>query len=172
MTSHTFEQAPDTARVCIYGAHTTLDDDQVAELTRHMDGFLAEWRSHGREIEPAWTLIHKQFLVIAVDEAAMSLSGCSIDSMFRAVEEFGRKTSLDFSRSGNHIFYRDDGAQIRRIDRLAFSDQARQGAVDAETIVFNNAILTLSEFRKGKWELPMRESWHMQAFGKSLQSTT
>ena len=134
--TNTFADTPVTARAWVYGAQRALEGDEVERLNRHMDAFLAEWRSHGREIEPSWTLVHKQFLVIGVDETAMSLSGCSIDSMFHAVEAFGTSADLDFSRSGNHIFYRDSEGQVARVDRLSFSDVVRSGVGVAVTYSF------------------------------------
>lgn len=162
---------PDAARVWIYGAAESLTSEQVGALDAHMGAFLDEWRSHGREVTPGWSLIHEQFLVIGVDERAMNLSGCSIDSMFHAVEAFGGASGLDFSRSGNHVFYRD-GQGIRRLDRGDFADIARSGGVDAETIVFDNTIPTMAGLRAGRWEVPMRESWHMKAFGRSMPSNS
>lgn len=166
-TSPGLDALPDSARVWIYGAAGTLTADQVNALEAHMVDFMDEWRSHGREVTPAWSLLHDQFLFIAVDERAMSLSGCSIDSMFHAVEAFGRTSGTQLARSGNQVFYRD-GHGIRCLDRPDFADLARSGAIDAETIVFNNTIPTVADLRAGRWEVPMRESWHMKAFGKSL----
>jgi hypothetical protein len=137
-----------------------------------MRAFLEEWRSHGREITPGWGLVHDQFLVIGVDERAMGISGCSIDSMFRAVEGFRNAGGVEFSRSGNQVWYRDARNEVRCLDRSAFSDLARQGALDAETIVFDNTVSTLAELDRGRWEVPMRESWHMKAFGKFLPQRT
>jgi hypothetical protein len=159
---------PDSARVWIYGAEQALSAEGVKALNAHMDRFLAEWRSHGREIEPAWTLVHDQFLVIGVDETAMSLSGCSIDSMFRAVEDFGGIAGVTFSRSGNQVFYRDPEGKVRCVDRIAFAGLARSGGVDANTIVFDNTIPAVADLRSGRWEVPIRKSWHMKAFGRSL----
>lgn len=163
-----FAQLPPESRVWIYGARERLTPQQVEALGAHMTGFLEEWRSHGREVTPGWELVHDQFLVIAVDERAMHVSGCSIDSMFRAVEAFGQATRLDFSRSGNHVFYRNPNNGIERIDRPAFAGLVRQGLVSAETIVFDNTIALLADFRNGRWEVPVRRSWHMKAFAKFL----
>ena len=167
MTVHMFTELPAEARVWIYGAERALARGEVRALEAHMDRFLAEWRSHGRAIEPAWRLEHDRFLIIGVDERAMSLSGCSIDSMFRTVEDFGKTTGLSFSRSGNRVFYRDAG-DIRCVDRPGFAELARQGSVNEKTVVFNNTVATAGELRSGLWEVPMRDSWHLKAFGKSL----
>jgi hypothetical protein len=154
-----FDLLPDSARVWIYGSRRKIEHGEVQALDRHMADFLEEWRSHGREITPAWTLAYDRFVVIAADESATGLSGCSIDSMFRAV------MALGFSNSGNDLYYRSGDGEILYADRLEFRGLVETGRVDRSTIVFNNTVATVGEFRRGSWEVPMRESWHMEAFG-------
>jgi hypothetical protein len=40
----------------------------------------------------------------------------------------------------------------------------QSGEVGEDTVVFNNTIATVGELLAGKWEVPLRESWHAQAF--------
>jgi hypothetical protein len=133
-----------------------------------MSRFLAQWTSHEHEIAPSWQLIHNQFAIIAVDETSVSLSGCSIDSMVRSLNDFNSAAGLTFSNSGNNVFYRDQSGAVQCVDRLDFRELARRRAVDESTIVFNNVISTVGEYRAGKWEVPMRDSWHIDAFGALL----
>ena len=41
---------------------------------------------------------------------------------------------------------------------------AREGKVTADTVVFNNILPTVGEFRSGLWEVPLSRSWHADAF--------
>ena len=163
---------PETARVWIYGAEEALTVPQCQALDAHMEGFLAKWNSHQQKVMPGWRLVHDQFVIISADETAMNLSGCSIDSMFHALEAFNRASGVEFASSGNQVFYRDDTGAVLCVDRLTFRSLAKQGAVNEETIVFNNVIQTVGEFVAGRWEVPMRESWHIEVFGKSLMSSS
>ena len=163
---------PDTARIWIYGAEEPLTGEQCQALQEHMARFLAEWNSHQQKVMPGWQLVHDQFVIIGGDESATNLSGCSIDSMFHALEDFNRASGLKFGSSGNQVFYRDSAGAVRSVDRLGFAELAKQGAVSEETIVFNNVIRTVGEFLAGRWEVPMRDSWHMDVFGKSLASSS
>ena len=163
-----FADLPDTARVWIYGAEQPLTPDQVAKLQDQMAQFLTEWRSHKREVTPAWELVHDQFVLIGVDESAVGLSGCSIDSMTRGLRDFEKLSGVNFLQSGSRIFYRDAGGAICCVERPAFAALAASGAVDEGTTVFNNTIATAGAYRRGQWEVPMRDSWHMQEFGASL----
>ena len=168
MSELKFSDLPDTARVWIYGAEQSLTGDQVRRLEDHMAQFLAQWHSHERPVTPAWRLEHDRFVIIGADESAAALSGCSIDSMVRHLKDFDQTTGLNFLGTGGQVFYRDATGAIQCVDRPAFTDVARQGAVDDQTVVFNNVIQTVGEFRSGRWEVPMRDSWHMDVFGKSL----
>ncbi len=163
---------PETARIWIYGTEEALTVPQCQALEAHMEAFLAEWNSHQQKVMPGWQLVHDQFVIISADETAMNLSGCSIDSMFHALEAFNKTSGLKFASSGNQIFYRDNDGTIRCVDRPSFRSLAQQGAVSEKTIVFNNVIQTVGDFAAGRWEIPMSDSWHMDVFGKSLMQTS
>ncbi len=167
-----FSDLPDTARVWIYGAEQPLTQDQVRGLESHMAQFLSQWQSHERPVTPAWQLEHDRFVIIGADESAVGLSGCSIDSMVRNLKDFDNSTGLNFLGTGGQVFYRDAAGSIQCVDRPAFAHLATQGAIDDQTVVFNNVIGTVGEFRSGRWEVPMRDSWHMDVFGKSLASSS
>jgi thiosulfate sulfurtransferase len=160
-----FGTLPASARIWIYGAPAPLTPPETEALGNHRAGFLSEWQSHGREVTPGWSLLEGQFLVVGTDEEAMSLSGCSIDSMFRAVEAFGRDAGIAFERGGNQIFFRD-GQTIRSIDRAGFGDLASKGAVTPDTLVFDTTISRKEDLDRGLLERPLRDTWHMKAFGR------
>lgn len=157
----------ESARIWIYGARRALTTDDVQALDGHMARFMADWRSHGRPVTPGWQLVHDQFVIIGADPAEFNLSGCSIDSMFRTLEDFSRRSGLDFTNSGGVVFYRDGDGAVRCVERFAFKDLAASGAVNADTVVFDNTVSSVGDLNAGKWEVPMRESWHMDVFGRS-----
>ena len=163
---------PRSARVWIYGAAEPVTPEQRDALGLHMKRFLTAWNSHEQTVMPGWQLVHDQFVVIGADETAMNLSGCSIDSMFHALEDFNRSSGLNFASSGNQVFYRDDTGTVQCVDRIAFAGLAKKGSINEETVVFNNVIGTVGEFLGGRWEVPMRDSWHMDVFGKSMKPSS
>lgn len=171
-TNPEFSDLTETARAWVYGAEQPLTPDQIQALQKHMAGFMAEWQSHGRPVTPNWQLVHDRFVIIGADEAAFELSGCSIDSMVRTLDAFNRTAGLNFTNSGSKVFYRDHEGTIQCVDRIAFGELAKDGAISNETIVFDNTIATVGHFLTGQWEKPMHESWHMDVFGKNLPSST
>jgi len=158
----------DAARIWIYGIERALSAEEVLVLDEHMSRFAIGWSSHDRPITTAWQVVHDRFLIIAVDETIVGVSGCSIDNMVRYIKDVEMIMGLNLLGTGGQVFYRDSSALIHCVDRLSFTDLAKKGIVNQETIVFNNVIATLGEFRNGRWEVPMRKSWHIDVFGRAL----
>lgn len=103
--------------------------------------------------------------MIAVDESMMAASGCSIDSMVHHLRDFERLINGEIVSTSSKVFYRDREEKIQCLNRAEFKQLVEQGVVDENTTVFNNIIQTLGDLRQGRWEVPMKESWHMDAFG-------
>jgi hypothetical protein len=164
MPSVPFERLPDDARLWVFAAARPLDDAQQADLLAQVDAFLHRWAAHGSPVVGGRELRHGRFLLVGADERATGVSGCSIDTLFRTLGELEARTGVDL-RDASLVFWRDAAGQVQAEPRPAFRQRARDGEVDAETIVFDNTIGTVGELRAGRWELPMRDSWHGRAFG-------
>ena len=160
-----FNDLPDTARVWIFGAENTLDSSQVQKLRENMGLFLEQWTAHKRELNPSWELRHNQFIVVGLDESMLAASGCSIDSMVRNLKNFESAIGANIIDTSLKVFYRDKNESIQCVGRSEFKQLVANGTVTEETVVFNNMIQTAADLRQNRWEIPMQESWHMQAFG-------
>ena len=106
-------------------------------------------------------------VLVGADESQVDVSGCSNDSLFRAVKTIFREMNLEFPVVPP-ILYRDSHS-IRCVSREEFRDLVKIGMINEETIVFNNTLQTLSEYRQGLWEVPMKDSWHIEAFPISVR---
>jgi hypothetical protein len=157
-----FTDLPPDARLWIFAAERPLAADEQRELLRAVDSFLAGWKAHGAPLDASRDLRYGQFLLVAVDESAAGASGCSIDAMVRLLGEVEGRLGVELT---NHapVLYRTTG-RVERVGRSEFAKLAREGAVTADTIVFNNTLTRLSELQEGRWELPARDSWHARAF--------
>lgn len=163
-----FSKLPDSARVWVFAAERSFDDAETNLISAIMNNFMQEWTAHKRELTTAWEMRYQQFLFVAVDERMMGASGCSIDSLVRNLSELGKKLNTDLTGAHSKVFYRGRDTQIRCVERIEFRRLAQNGQVDEDTIVFNNTVQTLGEVRLGKWELPMKRSWHFEVFGRVL----
>lgn len=157
-----FDRLPDDARLWVFAAARPLDAAQQEQLLAEVDAFLHRWAAHGAPVVGGRELRHGRFLLVGADERATGVSGCSIDSLFRALGGLEASTGVPL-RDASLIFYRDEAGEIQAEPRPAFRERVRAGGVDAESVVFDNTIGTVGDLRR--WELPLRESWHARAFG-------
>jgi hypothetical protein len=159
-----FDRLPDDARLWVFAADRPLDDAQQADLLAHVDDFIARWAAHGAPVVGARELRHGRFLLVGADERATGVSGCSTDTLFRTLGELESRLGVTL-RDSSLVFWRDAAGEVQTAPRAAFRERVRAGEVDADTPVFDNTAGTVGDVRGGRWELPMRASWHGRAFG-------
>jgi hypothetical protein len=153
---------PDSARLWVFAAHRALTAHEAATLLQEVDGFLDRWAAHGVPLTNARDWRYDQFLLVAVDEAAAGVSGCSIDALVHSLKALEQRLGIVMLDNGP-VTYRD-GDRITRVPRGRFAQLADAGTVGPDTTVFDNTVTTVGAVRSGKWETPARNSWHGRAF--------
>jgi hypothetical protein len=76
----------DTARTWVFAAERALSASERDALLGDVDDFLDGWAAHGVPLTCGRDWRYDRFLVIAVDEAAAGVSGCSIDALTRRLK--------------------------------------------------------------------------------------
>jgi hypothetical protein len=165
-----FDRLPDDARVWVFAASRALSGAEQASLLSRVDDFLARWNAHGHPVVGARDLRHDQFLVLAADERATGVSGCSIDSLFGALRQVQQELGATLLDSTT-VWFRDRDGHVRGLSRPEFRALARSGGVDADTVVFDNTVATVGDVRQGRWETALRDSWHARAFPLAAPAT-
>jgi hypothetical protein len=159
-----FVRIPDDARLWVFAAADPLNTEQREALETRADDFVRGWLAHQQPVVGASETRYDRFLLVAADEAATGVSGCSIDSLFRvlkqAEQEFGT-SMLDNSL----IWFRTGEDEVRAVSRPEFRKLAGAGEVTGDTVVFDNTVSSVGALRSGRWETPARHAWHGQAFG-------
>ena len=150
----------DEASVWIFGFKQDASEEQGASMLNAARGFLQSWRAHGVALSAAAELRYDRFLIVGAEDP----SGCSIDKLYRFVDEAARAVGLSLEQE-SAIFYRSAGGAICSASRKEFENIARSAAVSKETIVFNNGVRCVGELDGGAWELPYERSWHATYFG-------
>lgn len=158
-----FDSLPDDSRLWVFCAERPLEPAEQAELLAEVDAFLDGWKAHGSPLTGARDLREGRFLMVAVDEASVPPSGCSIDAMVRRLGDLETRLGVGLVGHGA-VFWRDADGEVRRASRGEFQALARAGAVSGDTRVFDATLTRLGELRQGRWERPARESWHGRAF--------
>lgn len=152
-----FADLSENSRLWVFSSTEPLDGVAQEKLRAGMDSFIGTWSAHKEPIRGAYQLLYDQFLIVVADSEQTAISGCGIDALFRAVREC---SSLEIS---SHVFFRA-ADKVCSLEVEQFAEAAEKGRFSADTIVFNNALTTLAEFRAGRWETTYLNSWHAKRF--------
>ena len=165
-----FSELPDGARVWVFAAPRPLSHEQARTLLSHVDKYLDQWKAHGAPLRVARDWRYEQFLVVGVDEAQTGASGCSIDGLVRTVRDGEKLTGVTLTDNAPIWFKR--GTSVESVSRPRFRELAEQGTVDPGTIVFDNTVATVGDYRAGRWEVVARDGWHGRVFFGDRASAT
>ncbi|QOD60568.1 ABC transporter ATPase [Polaribacter haliotis] len=152
-----YKNLPNNSRVWIYQADREFTADEVTVISEKAENFINQWTRHGDDLKGSFTIKYDQFLVLAVDESFNNVSGCSIDSSVRFVQELEKELKVDLMNKMNVTF--KDNEHINMVRLADFQQFAKEKKITSETIVFNNMVDTKQDFET-LWEVPAKESWH------------
>ena len=155
-------QFSEHSRVWIYQSDKELTDEQALGLLDLLNKFATEWTAHNHQLKAKAEVRYNRFLILIVDESQAGASGCSIDKsvnfMKRLEQEFGINLFDRFN-----FAYRE-GNEVLSAPRHQFEELLKSGKINTNTIVFNNLVQDLGQLET-KWEVPFKDSWHVQLFG-------
>jgi hypothetical protein len=152
MPKVSFSDLPDSARVWVFASDRRLAPEESSLLLREVDAFLDQWKAHGAPLRNAREWRDEQFLVIGVDPTFEQASGCSIDGLFRSLQQLGATLGTSLV-SGGRVFYRDEAGSPRLVARPRI-----KAVIGPDTSVFDTSLTSAGDYRT-RFELPARESW-------------
>ena len=156
-----FENLPEESRIWIYQSNRKFTDDEIGEIDAAVKEFVEQWAAHGTSLEASYKVMYNRFIILAVDHETHSASGCSIDESVRFIQSLEEKYGVDLLDKMNVTFR--NGEFIAHKSLADFKKMAKEKAVSAQTIVFNNLVNTVGEWNDF-WEVPAAESWHSRFF--------
>ena len=157
-----FTSLPDSARVWVFASDRELSGAAADTLLAAVDQFLSEWKAHGVPLRCAREWRDDRFLAIGVDVEAENASGCSIDGLFRTLQQLERTIGSRLV-GGGRVFYRV-GSGIRAATRDEFIEGIERGEVRGETPVFDTS-LTVAKAWRTNFEQPADAGWTAAYFG-------
>ncbi len=152
-----FEDLPNDSRIWIYQSNRKFSDVEVEFITKETKEFLKQWTAHGSELEAGFEIKYHRFIVIGLNQANASASGCSIDTSVRFIQSLERALGVDLLDKMNVTFYSGDFIAHKTL--MEFKEMAKKKSVSPNTVVFNNLVNTKEEYLEF-WEVPAKESWH------------
>jgi hypothetical protein len=154
-------QFSENSRVWVYQADRKLADSEVQQIQNELDSFTTGWTAHNSQLKAAGEIKYNRFIILIVDESQAGASGCSIDKSVRFVNDLQQQFNINLLDRFN-LAYRE-GNEVLSAPRQAFEEKLKQGGINTNTIVFNNMVQNLKELQT-KWEVPFKDSWHIQLF--------
>jgi hypothetical protein len=156
-----FSQLPDSARLWVFASDRELTGDSADAVLGAVDDFLHAWKAHGVPLVCARDWRENRFLAIGVDVNAENASGCSIDGLFRALQQLERSIGSRLV-GGGRVFYRT-AAGIETASRDQFVERVKRGEVVKTTPVFDTGLSAADGWRT-RFELPAESSWTARYF--------
>ena len=156
-----FDNLPEESRIWIYQSNRKFSDEEIAEIENDLKSFIENWSAHGTSLEASYLLKYNRFIIFAVNQEVQQATGCSIDSSVVFIQGLEQKYKVDLLDKMNVTF--KNGEHIAHKSLIDFKRMAKEKAVTANTIVFNNLVNTIEEFKEN-WEVPAGESWHSRFF--------
>lgn len=154
-------QFAENSRVWIFQANRELSPDEIKWAFPKLQGFINEWKAHGRALAAHTEIRYNRFILVMVDEGNAAASGCSIDSLHRFMQELEKALNVQLFDRFN-IAYKENG-KVVSTGRESFEELLQTGRITPSTIVFNNLAATKRELDEN-WEIPLERSWHARFF--------
>ena len=152
-----FNTLPDESKVWIYQANRSFTDQEIEEIQSRLNEFIQNWTAHGGDLESGYCIKYKRFIVIGLNQNLNHATGCSIDASVHFIQQLEKDFSVDLLDKMN-VSYKQ-GEFIAYKTLTDFRKMAQEKAVSKNTIVFNNLVNNIAEFKEN-WEVPASESWH------------
>jgi hypothetical protein len=156
-----FDQLPPTARVWIYQASRPLAPEEIIPVLPALAQFAEEWTSHGRTLLASAEFLHRQFLVLGLDESVAGASGCSIDASVRFVRELETRLGVELLEKSRLAFLSD--GEVWLLENRNLRAAVADGRLTVDTFYFDNTLLTKGEL-DDKWPAPAGHTWLARYF--------
>lgn len=163
-----FEEMPDNARLWIYQADRQLTESEEIYIKNETASFLEGWAAHGAGLNSSYTIAYHQFLIIAVDEAMVKASGCSIDKQVQFIQALGQNLLINFMDRTKIAFLleHDTHAEQKEVVIAPLNELKQKvvaGNIKENTLTFNNLIETKAQLKQN-WIVPASDSWLKRYF--------
>jgi hypothetical protein len=151
----------DQSRVWIYQAERQFTEVELNEVRKRLADFVSRWTSHSKSVKADFEIRYNRFIILILDESHVAAGGCSIDSSVHFIKSL--ESEFKNSLTDRLRFAFKAGDEVEVVTRAEFEKLISEGAVTADTIVFNNLVATKKEL-DAAWEIPISKSWHKHYF--------
>lgn len=152
-----FNTLPETSKVWIYQASRSFTENELEEITSKLNTFIENWTAHGSDLQSGYEIKYKRFIIIGLNQNLNAASGCSIDASVHFIQQLEKDYNVDLLDKMNVSYKQGEFVAYKTLKD--FRKMAKQKAVSKNTIVFNNLVTNIAEYKEN-WEVPAKDSWH------------
>jgi hypothetical protein len=152
-----FERLAPGSKIWIYQSKEALTPETVAGMQQYTTRFLSQWTSHGSPVTASFQILYNHFLIVGVDEEMISAGGCSIDKLLQFVQSLEKEFKISLL-DRQYVAWMDQRV-VKTTPMNDFEAMIEAGAINENTIVFNNMVVTKAGFQS-EWMVPLHSSWH------------
>ena len=152
-----FNSLPEHSRVWIYQCNRSFNSIEAESIESKLIDFISTWEAHGKPLSASYDFPYNRFVILALDQSINEASGCSIDTSVRFIQSLEKEYDVDLMDKMNVSFKQGEFVAYKSLTE--FRKMVKQKAVSKKTIVFNNLVTNIHEY-KANWEVPAKDSWH------------
>lgn len=152
-----FNSLPEHSRVWIYQCNRSFNSIEAESIESKLIDFISTWEAHGKPLSASYDFPYNRFVILALDQSINEASGCSIDTSVRFIQSLEKEYDVDLMDKMNVSFKQGEFVAYKSLTE--FRKMIKQKAVSKKTIVFNNLVTNIHEY-KANWEVPAKDSWH------------
>lgn len=159
---------PMNSRIWIYQASRAFTPDEEIIIRQRSEAFITEWTAHGNHLMAECQLVLHRFIIIAVDEAVAQASGCSIDKLFRFIQQLQSDLDVSLMDRLQIAYWHEPTKQIRSFALANLEQLIQNGEIKTATLIFDNTIQRLEDLST-KWIKPLGQTWLSSRIPTSIQ---
>jgi len=148
---------PDHSRVWVYQSSRPFSESEHKAVSEKLQGFNENWESHGQPVKSVASVLYGQFIVFAIDDTPNKAGGCSIDTSVHLMKQLEKDYNIELFNRLQVVAFSTEG-QMMNFKFSDTTDLLKQGILNADSTIFNNAISSVKEL-KDNWQIPLKESW-------------
>ena len=114
-------------KVWIYQSDKPFAAADIPAIRAKIQEFTQNWVSHSNDLKAFGDVYHDRFVVLMVDEASSSASGCSIDESVHFIKKLGQQYNMDMFDRMNFTYKTAEG--IKSAHREEFIELYRMGLI-------------------------------------------
>ena len=154
---------PDDAKVWVYQANRSFTQDEIGEISKIIENFADQWKSHGKDITAYTSIYYRRFIVFVADEHKCHVGVCSIADSIKLIQELEHALNINFF-DRLKICYKINSDMVGSFPLSQLNEMLDSGKISDDTILFNNSVSNKKDFET-KWEVALKNSPFVRFIG-------